>query len=391
MPSQRHSPDGLADKLAHELHVHQIELESQNEELRRTQSDLAAARDRYLDLFDFAPVGYFTLDRDGVIQECNLTGATLLGERRTALKGCRFSRFVAPADGDGWHLFTRQVLGEEGPHRIELALLRAGSQDAWHGQIDCQQMAMPGQAPMLWVTLTDVTERVRADIDQRVAAQDMDARELERHRVALALHEDLGQRLSALKMELAILSPGDESAVYRERLGTLMALLDDAVSTVRRITQDLRPPMLNDLGLSAAIEWLVHDTARRAKLSFTLSLETAPLGMGEQTRLALYRFVQQAMALLVLNAGSTELHVGTHSTPGRFVLVLRSRGQRQTTPSTPSLDPDAARILEHRARTLGGRLTIDLPRDPLGWIHLELVMPLADGQGTDDAVHGETR
>mgnify|MGYP006173029099 FL=1 len=169
-----------------------------------------------------------------------------------------------------------------------------------------------------------------------------------------------------------------------------MASLDDAMSTVRRITQDLRPPMLNDLGLAAAIEWLAHDTARRVELSFTLSLDTVAPDMGEQTRLALYRFVQQAIALLVFDAGSTELHIGTHCAPGRFVLVLRSRWPCQATSSTPSLDPDAARILEHRARILGGRLVIDLPRDPQGWIHLELVVPLAEWSGTD-ALHGDGR
>ena len=70
-PIQSETED--AKKLAHELHVHQMELECQNEELRRAQSDLAAARDRYLDLFDYAPVGYLTLDKHGVVLECNLT------------------------------------------------------------------------------------------------------------------------------------------------------------------------------------------------------------------------------------------------------------------------------------------------------------------------------
>ncbi|MDP2020295.1 MAG: histidine kinase [Hydrogenophaga sp.] len=389
MPSQRHPPDGLAEKLAHELHVHQIELESQNEELRRTKSDLSAARDRYQDLFDFAPVGYFTLDRSGVILECNLAGATLVGARRAELKGCSFSRFVSPSDGDRWHLYTRKVLGEDGPHRIELALQRVDSPDTWHGQIDCQLMALPGQESTLWVMLTDITARVLADFDQRVAALDADARELERHRVARALHEDLGQRLSALKMELASLSPSEEVAAYRERLGTLMASLDDAMSTVRGITQDLRPPMLNDLGLAAAIEWLADDTARRTGLSFTLSLDAVAPEMGEQSRLALYRFVQQAIALLD-EAGSAELHIGTLCAPDCFVLVLRFRWQCQATSNTPSLDADAARILEHRARILGCRLVIDMPRDPQGWIHLELVMPMTGRLGTG-ALHGDCR
>ena len=99
MPNRPCAAIDRADKLAHELHDHQIELETQNGALRRAQSDLAATRDRYLDLFDFAPVGYFTLDKDGVILECNLTGAEMLGTRRTVLKGSNLSPALAEGGG----------------------------------------------------------------------------------------------------------------------------------------------------------------------------------------------------------------------------------------------------------------------------------------------------
>ncbi len=74
------TPTRSAEALLHELHVHQIELEMQNEELRRVQIELEAARDRYRDLYDFAPVGYLTLTREGLITEINRAGATMLGE-----------------------------------------------------------------------------------------------------------------------------------------------------------------------------------------------------------------------------------------------------------------------------------------------------------------------
>ncbi len=82
-------------RLVHELQVHQIELEMQNEELRESRSQVEAALERYSDLYDFAPVGYFTLSPNGTIREVNLPGARLLGVERANLVGNRFGAFVS--------------------------------------------------------------------------------------------------------------------------------------------------------------------------------------------------------------------------------------------------------------------------------------------------------
>src|SRR6202011_2882519 len=91
------TPEAL-DRTLHELRVHQIELEMQNEELRRTQEELEASRARYFDLYDLAPIGYFTLSEEGLILEANLTAAKLLGVTRDALVKQPLSRFVFPED-----------------------------------------------------------------------------------------------------------------------------------------------------------------------------------------------------------------------------------------------------------------------------------------------------
>ena len=83
--------------------MHQIELEMQNEELRRAHLALEESRDRYVDLYEFAPVGYLTLTGEGLISEVNLTGATLLGEERKKMLQRRFARFVTPEDSDRYH------------------------------------------------------------------------------------------------------------------------------------------------------------------------------------------------------------------------------------------------------------------------------------------------
>ena len=97
-------------QLVHELQVHQIELEMQNEELRRTQVELEAARDRYVDLYDFSPVGHLTLNTHGKIQEANLRAGTLLGLNRNELIGQSLAQFIAPGDADTFHRHCQEVL-----------------------------------------------------------------------------------------------------------------------------------------------------------------------------------------------------------------------------------------------------------------------------------------
>jgi len=93
----------------HELQLHQIELEMQNEELRRAQKELEESRDRYSDLYDFAPVGYFSFDKNGLIIEVNLTGAKKLGVERNFLIKKPFSLFISPGSKDVFYLHLRQV------------------------------------------------------------------------------------------------------------------------------------------------------------------------------------------------------------------------------------------------------------------------------------------
>jgi PAS domain S-box-containing protein len=97
-------------KLVHELQVHQVELEMQNEELRRIQLELESSRARYFDLYDLAPVAYLTLSHQGLILEANLTLATLLGLARGGLTAKPFSRFIDPADQDKFYALCRQLL-----------------------------------------------------------------------------------------------------------------------------------------------------------------------------------------------------------------------------------------------------------------------------------------
>ncbi len=125
-PAERPTlPTADVQALVHELNVHQTELEIQNEELRRAQLELADTLDRYFDLYDFAPVGYLTLDKEGRILEANLAAANLLGVERKRLLGSKFSDRIEPDAQDAFYLHRQAVLSDNSRQVCELKLRNA--------------------------------------------------------------------------------------------------------------------------------------------------------------------------------------------------------------------------------------------------------------------------
>ena len=145
-------------RLLHELQVHQIELEVQNETLRQSQIALEESRDRYVDFYDFAPVGYLTLSAQGMITELNLTAADILGATRSKLTNSRFSRSVVVEDGDRWHQHFITALHDKVKLNCELALVRPDGARV-EVLVSSVRLIKGNRAPVLRVALTDITGR----------------------------------------------------------------------------------------------------------------------------------------------------------------------------------------------------------------------------------------
>lgn len=113
-----------SDELLHELQVHQLELEMQNDSLRKADAALAVSRDRHVDLYEFAPVGYLTLSAGGMVVGVNLTGVTMLGRERATLLRQRFASLVSAADQLRWTQHFLNVKENLGGRGVELSLTR---------------------------------------------------------------------------------------------------------------------------------------------------------------------------------------------------------------------------------------------------------------------------
>ncbi|HEY9207016.1 MAG TPA: ATP-binding protein [Candidatus Methanoperedens sp.] len=150
-------------RIVHELQVHQIELEMQNEELRRTQNELEESRNRYSNLYDFAPVSYFTFDRDGQILEVNLTGANLLGIEREYLIKKSFSRYISLKSRDVFYLHLRKVFGTKTRQICEIKLVDKNKNNFY---IQLESLAVQdseGNFSQCRTVIVNITELKRAE------------------------------------------------------------------------------------------------------------------------------------------------------------------------------------------------------------------------------------
>ena len=155
------SPEA-ARRIFHELQVHQVELEMQNEELRRAQGELEASRARYFDLYDLAPVGYVTLSEKGLILEANLTFATLLEVTRGELVKQPLTRFVLREDQDNYYRHRRQFFTTGTPQTYEIRMLRQEAFPFW-AQIEAIAALDDDGAPVCRMVVSDITEHKRTD------------------------------------------------------------------------------------------------------------------------------------------------------------------------------------------------------------------------------------
>ena len=160
VPASLPVPEDTA-AILHDLRVHQVELEMQNDELQRTQHELDAARRKYVQLFDLAPVGYVTLDEAGNIMDANLTAASLLGVNRSSLVGLPFVQFVLPPDADGLILRLRETRPASEPRALELRMRRSAGKtmtDQFWARLEIRgDVTEEVLAPSAWVTFADIT------------------------------------------------------------------------------------------------------------------------------------------------------------------------------------------------------------------------------------------
>jgi PAS domain S-box-containing protein len=223
-PSQNAAPQPAQD-LIHELQVHQIELEMQNEELRRAQAELEASRYRYFDLYDLAPVGYATLDERGLILEANLAAATLLGVARESLVKQPIFHFLFPEDQDIYYQHHKRLAETGVRQAFEVRVARSGPGGApiWARLEAIAARLGEAGAPVYRIIMSDITAQKEAE-SQREAA----LRERERLLVELGGEQERERLLETLRIQRDL-------AIDLNKTDNLVDALSRVLEAVRQV------------------------------------------------------------------------------------------------------------------------------------------------------------
>lgn len=333
-------------------------------------------------VFELAPVAIWITDADRIVF-ANQTCASLFGAAaRPVLQGRSIYDLLSPDSHAKVRKAVTRVLSSG--HAVPVLSERIVRLDGDTRDVVIAVAALPDHGrTAVQMVITDVSEsaqqgreleRSRSDL-RKLSANLVNAREDERRRIARELHDELGQRLTALKMELAALATQADAPTRERRIASMVEMVDDTVASVRRIATELRPLMLDDLGLNAAIEWLAQNWAARMGVRVKLHLEPLP-EIDDAATIALYRVVQEALTNIARHARAREVRIELRRSADALRLSVQDDGVGFDEGSIYREGSHGLMGIRERAHMLGGELRIGNARHGGGRISVRLPLRL---------------
>lgn len=197
---------------------------------------------------------------------------------------------------------------------------------------------------------------------QTLSRQLMQVQERERRQLAHDLHDEIGQAVTAIKMNLQTMQRIADTSVVQDTLNDSMGILDKILQRVRDLSLDLRPSLLDDLGLVPAVRWYVERQAQRAGLVAEVEAERLPQDLGPDLSVACFRIVQESITNILRHAKATKIHVALRQTDQYLDLCIKDDGigfrVRETSATVAGRSTLGLLGMQERAQALGGQVTI---------------------------------
>jgi PAS domain S-box-containing protein len=382
------SQAGAAGERYYTVILRDITLRKQAEaETERARGALGEAQRRLGAIVDSAMDAVITVDEEQKIALFNRAAEEVFGVRREEMLGTPLDRLL-PARFRGAHRGHVEGFGRTGVTSRRMGdvttlwALRPASGEEFPIEASISQASQEGRR-FYTVILRDITVRKQAEDalkeSQRelreLSARVLEAREEEKTHIARELHDELGQLLTALKMDLGwVRERLPQDAEIAPRLNEMSGLLDRTVGATRRISADLRPLMLDDLGLADAAAWLVDDFAKRSGIASRIDLPPELPDVSKAVGTAVYRAVQESLTNIARHAGAKNAWVVLAVEDGALHVEVEDDGRGIAPEDLAKARSLGLKGMRERIAFLGG--TLEIARAPRGGTRLRLAVPL---------------
>lgn len=336
---------------------------------RRAEDALRVSEEHFRQAFEQAPIAIALVGQTEDLLQVNQAMVDLVGYPRETLLGLQWHDLVHPEDAARERqLLQRVAAGEMATYRVEERLIASAGDVRWvvvHGAL----LRTAVDQPMyVLLQVQDITERRLADeltLRMAVAARVAEVEEREHQRMAQELHDRVGQELSALGISLSLLqreAQGRLPPASDARLSDARDLLEQVTASVRNVMTELRPPMLDDYGLLAALRWYAERFGNRTGLATrVLGREPTPR-VSSNTAIMLFRIVQEALTNVARHAQATSVEIRLAQRGGALQLTVADNGRGfdpQATISRAAESGWGLRTMAERAAALGAELRVD--------------------------------
>jgi signal transduction histidine kinase len=202
-------------------------------------------------------------------------------------------------------------------------------------------------------------------------------REEERTRIARKIHDDMGQALTALKIDLTWLNKKltDDQPLIREKLQSMVTLINETIETVHNLSEDLRPGILDDFGLSAAIEWQAEEFQKRTGIECRINLASDESNLSKEKSTNLFRIVQESLTNVIRHANATKVEINLSEKDGILLLEVADNGKGITKAAVTNPKSFGLIGIKERVHSLGGE--VDISGTPNAGTRLKVKMPIS--------------